>query len=328
MKPALVEVDKVSFRYGETAVCRGVSLWVKEGEMLALLGASGCGKTTLLKLIAGLLRPDKGEIRFDREAVTAVPTEKRSVGFVFQKPLLFPHLTVGENVGFGLKMRGAKDGATRVREALELVRLGGFEGRRATELSGGQEQRVALARALVTEPRVLLLDEPFSALEAQLRAEMGMFVRELQQRLGTTSVFVTHDQEEAAALADRIALMAEGKVEQVGAPQEFYTAPGTARTARFFGWQVFPGDWLGIGMDRIRYCAFRPEAVEVSADRAAAGIPGVVIRVVTFGQRVRLTVRTGRGDLVEAEQWGGAGFCVGDPVRLRVPVEAMRFFND
>ena len=179
-------------------------------ELMALLGPSGCGKTTALKVVAGLLAPASGDVMFDGVSVLSIPAERRGATMVFQKPLLFPHMTVVENVGFGLKMRrmAKAEIAARVTQALQWAQLEGYERRKPSELSGGQEQRVALARALVTEPRVLLLDEPFSALDENLRGEMRLLVRELQQRLRITTIFVTHDQREALAVADRIALIA------------------------------------------------------------------------------------------------------------------------
>ena len=218
-----------------------VNLTADSGHLLALLGPSGCGKTTLLRVLAGLLEPVRGQVLFDDAIVTRVVPEQRGTAMVFQKPLLFPHLSVEGNVAFGLRMRGVPREAAgrRVREALSLVRLQGFNERRSNELSGGQEQRVALARALVTEPRVLLLDEPFASLDEELRAEMRDLVRELQQRSGITTVFVTHDQAEAARIADRVALMLEGCLEQAGTAGELVRNPATAAAARFFGWRLW-----------------------------------------------------------------------------------------
>ncbi len=220
-----------------------ITLEARAGELVALLGSSGCGKTTLLKIVAGLLQPTGGEVFFGEERFTDVAAERRGVGVVFQKPLLFPYLSVGENVAFGLKMRRTPQHETkrRVAEALRSVQLAGYESRRSGELSGGQEQRVALARALVTEPRVLLLDEPFSALDASLRAEMRSLVHSLQRRSKITTLFVTHDQQEAATLADRIAFLHDGSLMQFGAPRDFHLAPATAEVARFFGWLVIEG---------------------------------------------------------------------------------------
>jgi len=249
-----LKLDRLSVSYGATWALRDCSLTINGAELVALLGPSGCGKTTVLKVVAGLLAPSVGDVLFDGASILPIPAERRGATMVFQKPLLFPHLTVTENVGFGLKMRRMKKAeiADRVAQALEWVRLEGYERRKPHELSGGQEQRVALARALVTEPRVLLLDEPFSALDEKLRGEMRLLVRELQQRLRITTIFVTHDQREAMAIADRIALMLDGQIEQSGEPRELLLEPASAQAAQFFGWKLLPGGQGGI-------LAFRPE---------------------------------------------------------------------
>jgi len=227
-----LRIEGLTHRYpraGEPALS-DLSLAVEPGELVAFLGPSGCGKTTALKAIAGLLQPTSGDVLVDGHPVSGVPSEKRGMAMVFQKPLLFPHMTVGANVGFGLRMRSVSPGETRrrVEEALSRVRMEGFAERRPDELSGGQQQRVALARALVTEPRLLLLDEPLSNLDASLRKEMRQLVKEVQREGGYTTVFVTHDQEEAVVLADRIALLFEGRLRMYDRPQAFYDRPGTA----------------------------------------------------------------------------------------------------
>jgi ABC-type Fe3+/spermidine/putrescine transport system ATPase subunit len=232
----LVDLHK-TYPAADEASVSGLNLAIERGALMALLGPSGCGKTTTLKMIAGLIDPTAGDVRFEGESVVGIPSERRSVAMVFQKPLLFPHMTIGENVGFGLKMRRMKRAQIqeRVREMLALVRLEGYEQRRPGELSGGQEQRVSLARSLVNEPEVLLLDEPLSQLDANLRLEMRDLIRRIQNQLGVTTIFVTHDQDEAVMLADRIALMFDGKVEQEDEPRNFYERPQTLRVARFFG---------------------------------------------------------------------------------------------
>lgn len=216
---------------------RGVSLEIGEGELVALLGPSGCGKTTILKMIAGLLSPTEGDITFDGVSVLDISPERRGAVMVFQNYLLFPYMTVTDNVGFGLRMRRVPKPAIqeRVRQMLDLVRLAALKDRRPFELSGGQQQRVALARALITEPRVLLLDEPLSNLDAHLRDEMRDLILRLQRQLGITTIFVTHDQQEAMVLADRIAVIFEGVFQQYAEPRTFYERPATARLARFFG---------------------------------------------------------------------------------------------
>ncbi len=228
---------------GQAAV-HGLDLTVASGSLTALLGPSGCGKTTTMKLIAGLLTPDTGEVTLDGSPITPLPPERRGVAMVFQNPLLFPHLTVAQNVGFGLRMRHLPPAeiAARAQDMLARVRLDGLGDRRPSALSGGQQQRAALARALVLQPRVLLLDEPLSSLDPGLRDEMRALIRTLQQETGITTVVVTHDQSEAVALADRIALMLDGRLAQHGPPQDFYRRPASQAVARFFGGTNFlPG---------------------------------------------------------------------------------------
>ncbi|GGL53266.1 ABC transporter ATP-binding protein [Wenxinia marina] len=222
----------------------GLTLEVAEGELVALLGPSGCGKTTALKMVAGLLAPTSGDVAFGGRSVLEVPPERRGAVLVMQGGLLFPYMSVADNVGFGLRMRGRPRDEIRRRAAdmLERVRLPGLADRRPAELSGGQQQRVALARALVVGPKVLLLDEPLSSLDAHLRGEMRDLIRELQQELGITTIMVTHDQEEAAILADRVALILQGRLQQVDAPRAMYDRPATEAAARFFGGRNFvPG---------------------------------------------------------------------------------------
>lgn len=234
-----VALQNLTLRYPGTGVAtvEDLSLTVPSGSLTALLGPSGCGKTTTMKIIAGLLQPDAGDVRFDGQSIRHSPPERRGAVMVFQNHLLFPTLTVAENVGFGLKMRGLPrpEIATRVAEMLGLVHLPDMAPRRPADLSGGQQQRVALARALIVRPRVLLLDEPLSNLDAHLRTEMRDLIRSLQQRLRITTLFVTHDQEEAVAMADNIALILEGRLRQHGAPQAFYQRPTDPTVARFFG---------------------------------------------------------------------------------------------
>ncbi len=234
---ARLELTALRRRFGDTTAVDALSLPLEPGSFTALLGPSGCGKSTVLRLIAGLLDPDGGDVRLDGRSLLQVPAERRAVGLVFQKPLLFPQLTVEANVAFGLRMRGIRRQAARstAGQMLERVKLSGLAGRRVGELSGGQEQRVALARALVLSPRVLLLDEPFSQLDAALRAEMRVLVRELTREAALTTVFVTHDQAEAVEVSDRIALLLQGRLEGHDAPESFYTQPPSLPAARFFG---------------------------------------------------------------------------------------------
>ena len=232
-----LQLEGLGKRFGENEVLADVSLAVAEGELLALLGPSGSGKTTFLRVLAGFDSPDRGRIVVDGQDVTALAPERRRFGMVFQHYALFPHLTVGENVAFGLEAQGLRREAIagRVARALELVDLGGFERRRVGEISGGQQQRVALARALAPEPRLLLFDEPLSNLDPALRERTRRELRAALRRVGITSVFVTHEQEEAFALGDRVALLHAGRLQQVGTPEELYRRPATRFAAGFVG---------------------------------------------------------------------------------------------
>ena len=234
--PAL-SVRRLRKSFGAVVAVDEVSLDAASGEFLSLLGPSGCGKSTVLRMVAGLVEPDAGEVVLAGEDITRVAVHRRNLGLVFQSYALFPHMTVLENVAFGLRRRGVGEAELRprVERVLELVRLGPLGARHPRELSGGQQQRVALARALVTEPRVLLLDEPLSNLDALLRDEMRVELKRLQERLGTTMVFVTHDQAEALILSDRMVVMQGGRVEQIGRPEEIYRRPATPFVARFLG---------------------------------------------------------------------------------------------
>ncbi|PPG28455.1 spermidine/putrescine ABC transporter ATP-binding protein [Pseudoclavibacter sp. RFBG4] len=233
-----VEIRGVTRRFGQTVALRGLDLSIKPGEMVALLGPSGCGKTTALRALAGLEDIDEGEILVGGRDVANVPASKRDMAMVFQSYSLFPHLTVAQNVAFPLSLRrgiSAKERSTRVPEYLELVGLGGFGERYPNELSGGQQQRVALARALAVQPKVLLLDEPLSALDAKVRVQLRDEIRRIQLEVGITTVFVTHDQEEALAVADRVAVMRGGIIEQLGEPEAIYSTPENAFVADFIG---------------------------------------------------------------------------------------------
>src|SRR5271155_3133331 len=232
-----VRLHGIGKRFGDVTALRDVSLSIRRGEFMTLLGPSGCGKTTLLNLIAGFFAPDHGDILIGGERVNEVPTYKREVGVMFQNYALFPHMTVAANVGYGLKMRRlAKAEIERlVNDVLTRVRLTGYENRKPRQLSGGQQQRVALARALVINPKVLVLDEPFSALDKSLRASMQVELRDIQSKLGVTTVFVTHDQSEALSLSDRLAVMSEGCIRQLGTPEEIYCRPSERFVASFVG---------------------------------------------------------------------------------------------
>ncbi len=241
----VLRIGDVTKRFGQMTVLDRCSMTVSEGEIVTLLGPSGCGKTTLLRCIAGFWSPDAGTIMIDGVDTVPVPVNRRPVGVVFQGYALFPHLTVAGNVGYGLQMRGMTRAEIdrRVAAMLDTVSLTGFEARYPAQLSGGQQQRVAVARVLVLEPRVLLLDEPFNALDAKLRGAMQVDLRQLIKRLGITAIFVTHDQEEALTMSDRIAVMRGGRIEQVAPPEEVFDRPATAYVADFIGSSNF---WDGV----------------------------------------------------------------------------------
>ncbi len=232
-----VELTDIAKRFGPFTAVHPTSLSIPEGHFVTLLGPSGCGKTTTLRMIAGLLDPTEGEIRVKGKRVNEVPIHRRNLGLVFQNYALFPHRTVEQNVAFGLKYRnvGKEDAKRRVKDALSLVQLPDLGHRYPRELSGGQQQRIALARAIVIEPDVLLLDEPLSALDANLREDMRVELKRIQDRLGITTIFVTHDQSEALAMSDSIVVMSAGRVEQMGAPEEVYNTPASEFVARFLG---------------------------------------------------------------------------------------------
>ena len=318
----LAELTKV---YGHQRAVDVVSLTVEPGSMLALLGPSGCGKTTCLRMIAGLVKPSGGEIFIDGRPVTAVPVHRRNIGLLFQNYALFPHMTVAENVAFGLEARRIPraETGTRVAEALRLVQLEHYADRMPSQLSGGQQQRVALARCLVVEPSLLLLDEPLGALDKSLRESMQVELRALQQRLGITTIMVTHDQDEALTLADRVAIMRGGRLEQVGSPAEIYQAPVSRFVAGFIGVSNFFRGGLdgrtatvstssGVTLT-IPDCqapegevtvAVRPEAVAVGplAESDINSVPGVVEQVVYRGYVSHIYLRLDDGETLIAFQ--------------------------
>lgn len=306
-----IVIEGAARSFGSVRAVDGVNLTVGDGEFFTLLGPSGCGKTTLLRMIAGFCELDAGEIRFGARRIDQLPAHTRDIGMVFQNYAVFPNLTVAGNVAYGLKARKvpAAELGKRVDEALALVQLGGYGERWPHQLSGGQLQRVAIARALVIRPQVLLFDEPLSNLDARLRVSMRAEIRELQKSLGITAIYVTHDQEEAMSVSDRIALMQSGKLEQVGAPAEIYRNPASRFAAEFMG----TTNLLPVG-------ALRPEAL-----RPAAGAPaewprleGRLVRIEMLGPITRLDVLLADGTLVRAALLDDPGrtMAVGDAVTL------------
>ena len=246
----MLEIRNLQKRFDDADVLRGVSLAIGTGEFVTLLGPSGCGKTTTLRIVAGLTAPDAGSVLLDGVDITALPPEKRDVNTVFQGYALFPHMNVGKNIAYGLRLRGVKKDVRvrRVQEMLRLVALEGFEGRMPSQLSGGQRQRIAIARALVLEPKLLLLDEPLGALDLKLRQQMQRELKDIQKRSGIAFLYVTHDQEEALNLSDRIAIMRDGLIEQVGAPEDIYERPQTRFAAEFIGQSNFlPCEVVDVG---------------------------------------------------------------------------------
>lgn len=322
-KSTTVRLDELTKRYGAQPAVNALSLTIEPGSMLALLGPSGCGKTTCLRMIAGLVQPTSGEIFVDGRRITGTPVHRRNIGMLFQNYALFPHMTVAENVAFGLEARRlprAETGA-RVAGALRLVQLDGYAHRMPAQLSGGQQQWVALARCLVVEPSLLLLDEPLGALDKSLRESMQVELRALQQRLGITTIIVTHDQDEALTLADQVAIMRGGRLEQVGAPAEVYQTPASRFVAGFIGVSNFfrgrvdrhagsmgrmtteCGAILTIadcppGRDFVTV-ALRPEAITIEAaspDIPPNSVPGTVEQVVYRGFVSHIYLRLDNGE--------------------------------
>jgi len=321
MNPTTVELRGVVRRFPGMTALDGISLALEPGELIALLGPSGCGKTTALRVLAGLEAADEGNILIDGDDVVNTPVHRRDIGMVFQSYSLFPHLTAIENVEFGLRMRrvAASERRTRAAEALDLVGLDHHAARYAHQLSGGQQQRVALARALVTRPRVLLLDEPLSALDAKVRVQLRDQIREIQTELGITTLFVTHDQEEALAVADRVAVMRAGRIEQLGTPEELYSRPSSAFVADFVGLSNrLPGRVEG-AMIEVRghqlplldptvepgsaVALVRPEDLAIASVDAPEGLPATVLTSSFLGslRRTRLRLDDGHEVVVQHE---------------------------
>jgi spermidine/putrescine transport system ATP-binding protein len=353
-----VELVELVKRFGELEAVRGISLDVPPGEFFSLLGPSGCGKTTTLRLIGGFERPSSGRILLDGRDMAQTPPHRRNVNTVFQSYALFPHLNVGDNVAFGLRWhKVTKDERRkRVAEALALVQLQGFEERRPHQLSGGQQQRVALARALILNPAVLLLDEPLGALDAKLRKALQIELKALQEKIGITFVYVTHDQEEALTMSDRIAVMSEGRIEQVGPPKQVYEEPRTTYVADFLGVSnLMDATALGRSAEgncRIRLGDFeveaarghldargevkvviRPERVRIQGREASGAncMPAMVERVVYVGPVIQMLVRLAFGETIQAmvpNQGQGPVYAQGSAVVAHMSPEALRVLED
>lgn len=324
-----IHADSIIKDFGEVRALDGVSLRVEAGELFFLLGGSGCGKTTLLRCIAGLEEPTSGQIFFDGEDVTVLPTHKREAAMVFQSYALWPHMTVGQNIGFGLEERkvARNEIAERVKEVLEMVRMPGFEDRGIDQMSGGQQQRVSLARALVVKPKCLLLDEPLSNLDAQLRLEMRSEIRRIVKENGLTGVYVTHDQAEALSMADRLAVMNSGKIQQVGTPEQIYRNPRTSYVASFIGetnllagkvnevvgggavsvvtdagelrGRITDDEWVPVAGEQA-HASIRPEAVRISVGKGE--LQGTVTQTMYLGDTIQYRVRLVEGTEMQVSE--------------------------
>ncbi len=340
-----IAIRQLSKAYGAVPVLNDIDLDVRPGEFLTLLGPSGSGKTTLLMAIAGFLRPDKGSIRFGEREVVRLAPHKREIGMVFQNYALFPHMDVARNIGFPLRLRRMPAGeiARRVEAALDMFQLGGFGGRRIDQLSGGQRQRVALARAIVFEPRIILMDEPLSALDKQLRERMQIELRQLHERLGTTTVYVTHDQREALTMSDRIAILDRGRIARIDTPRAIYDDPGSRFVAEFIGESSFLDVEIADGVARAgsaivrardlptkrgRYAmVLRPERLRLLGPGDGDGMncfDGHITGVVYQGDTLLLQAALGDGSPVSLRlttNGGGAPLpSPGAPVRIGIAV--------
>jgi len=349
-----IELSKLTKQFAEVTAVDGIDLQIPAGEFFSLLGPSGCGKTTTLRMIAGFEQPTSGEILLDGTDVGYTPPHQRNVNTVFQNYALFPHLNVYNNIAYGLKRakRPKAEIRERVGKALELVQLPGYERRKSSELSGGQQQRVALARALVLNPSVLLLDEPLGALDAKLRKALQIELKSLQQEVGITFLYVTHDQEEALTMSDRLAVMNGGHIEQVGGPQDVYEDPETLYVADFLGVSnLMQATIVSAGTSACHVAldgyeletrgtdrdvtgeakiVIRPERIELEEHGSPSGpnrIPGMVERVVYVGSAIQVIVRGATGEALQAlvqNTGGGIPYEQGTPVQLHLPVDALR----
>ncbi|MBN2075069.1 MAG: ABC transporter ATP-binding protein [Dehalococcoidales bacterium] len=343
-----LEIHNITKRFGTLVVLNNLSLDIYKGELCCLLGSSGCGKTTLLKIINGLIEPDEGNIILSGVDITRTACQKRGLGMVFQNYALFPHMNVFDNVAYGLRRRRVSKEkiSQKIDQVLSLVRLSGYETRRTHELSGGQQQRVALARALVIEPRVLLLDEPLSNLDARLRGDMRMEIHRIQSQLGITTIYVTHDQEEAMSIADRIVVMNNGVIEQIGTPKDIYENPSTEFVAEFIGSINFiPGEIRGNELKLLgstysfadntniepgmKTCAVRPERITIVPDKDT-GIRGIINNVSYFGSTIRygltVTLESSQQEINIQVPIVNRLYDVGEEVAIFIEFNGIRFF--
>jgi spermidine/putrescine transport system ATP-binding protein len=348
-----VTLERLSKSYGDVEAVRGISLEIADGEFFSLLGPSGCGKTTTLRMIAGFERPDAGRVLIGERDVTETPPHKRPVNTVFQNYALFPHLSVAHNVGFGLRFVDVTkvEKRRRVAEALALVRLAGYEKRKPHQLSGGEQQRVALARALILNPKVLLLDEPLGALDAKLRKALQIELKTIQREVGITFVYVTHDQEEALTMSDRLAVMSLGRIDQLGSPKEVYEEPETTFVADFLGASNLMranGDGRGrlrvgeleliagtgtvgaVGEVRV---TIRPERVRVDPHGAAGPnrLSALVDRLVFLGSATQVFLRLPGGEVLQAlvpNTGEPLPYDQGDAVSVHLPPDALRVLSE
>ena len=313
---AELTITNVRKSFGNVAALRDISIAVEDGEFICLLGGSGCGKTTLLRLIAGLETHDAGEILLDGEDLSRVPCHHRNIGMVFQSLALFPHLNVGENIAYGMRLRGtaAKTATAKVDALLNMVGLDGLSARPVAALSGGQRQRVAIARALALSPKVFLMDEPFSALDAALRDQMQDEVKRIQRDLGITTVFVTHDQREAMALADRIVVMNDGHIEQAAPPEELYARPATRFVAEFIGIN-------NLIADQGRTLAIRPEHITLRT--SGDGLRGQITRQRRLGALLEREITVGQQTMHQSEI-AGAGDAFEDGATVHLSWDASK----
>jgi spermidine/putrescine ABC transporter ATP-binding subunit len=353
MTDAMIEFRNITKRFGAIVANDHLNLQVQRGELMTLLGPSGCGKTTALRCLTGFVRADEGQILIGAKDVTNLPTYQRDLGMVFQNFALFPHMTIWENVRFPLMIRGLpkSDCEARVQEALKLVRLEGYSQHYPRQLSGGQQQRVGLARALVYQPMVLLLDEPLSNLDAKLREEMRFEIRDLQRRLGITAIYVTHDQEEALALSDRVAIMNKGRLEQVGTPESIYKQPQSKFVADFIGLSNFiPArvEALEGGLARIVVGAtrltvpicyglsanqaillfIRPNDIVLTDEETAENcLCGTVTKATYLGDRMDYRIRVGDREL-RVQSGEAHRYALGDAVCLHLPANSCRLIAE